>query len=95
MFWEVGVIKLTANRRQFSPISLKRGRKQAKLPDPLWDEGHYRIGFRRPSQDIDNSENQALSSCLKKTNSTAELKRKSSWVNKFVETMATFFISSS
>ena len=50
MFWEVGVIKLTANRRQFSPISLKRGRKQAKLPDPLWDKGHYRIGFRRPSQ---------------------------------------------
>jgi hypothetical protein len=50
MFWEVGVIKLTANRRQFSPISLNRGRKQAKLPDPLWDEGHYRIGFRRPSQ---------------------------------------------
>jgi hypothetical protein len=46
------------------------------LPDPLWDEGHYRIGFRRPSQDIDNSENQALASCLKKTNSTAELKRK-------------------
>jgi len=76
MFWEVVVIKLTANRRQFSPISLKRGGKQAKLPDPLWDEGHYRIGFRRPSQDINNSENQALSSCLKKTNSTAELKRK-------------------
>ena len=75
-FWEVGVIKLTVNRRQFSPISLKRGRKQAKLPDPLWDEGHYRIGFRRPSQDINNSENQALSSCLKKTNSTAESKRK-------------------
>ena len=73
MFWEVGVIKLTANRRQFSPISLKRGRKQAKLPDPLWDEGHYRIGFRRPSQDM---ENQALSSCLRKTNSTAKLKRK-------------------
>jgi len=24
----------------------------------LWDKGHYRIGFRRPSQDIDNSENQ-------------------------------------
>jgi hypothetical protein len=46
-----GFIKLTANRRQLSPISLKRGRKQAKLPDPLWDEGHYRIGFRRPSQD--------------------------------------------
>jgi len=54
MFWEVGVIKLTANRRQFSPISLKRGNKQAKLPDPLWDEGHYRIGFRRPSQDMRN-----------------------------------------
>ncbi|HEY3931649.1 MAG TPA: hypothetical protein VGM58_04700 [Verrucomicrobiae bacterium] len=51
-FWK-GVIKLTANRRQFSPISLKRGNKQAKLPDPLWDEGHYRIGFRRPSQDIE------------------------------------------
>ena len=62
MFWEVGVIKLTANRRQFSPISLKRGRKQAKLPDPLWDEGHYRIGFRRPSQ----VEESRLSSCLKK-----------------------------
>jgi hypothetical protein len=77
MFWEVGVIKLTANRRQFSPISLKRGRKQAKLPDPLWDEGHYRIGFRRTSQDIKNSENQALTSCLKKTNRTAELKCKS------------------
>ncbi len=25
MQWEVGVIKLTANRRQFSPISLNRG----------------------------------------------------------------------
>jgi hypothetical protein len=50
-FGKWGVIKLTANRGQFSPISLKRGRKQAKLPDPLWDEGHYRIGFRRPSQD--------------------------------------------
>jgi len=62
MFWEVGVIKLTANRRQFSPISLKRGNKQAKLPDPLWDEGHYRIGFRRPSQ----VEESRLSSCLKK-----------------------------
>jgi len=62
MFGEVGVIKLTANRRQFSPISLKRGRKQAKLPDPLWDEGHYRIGFRRPSQ----VEESRLSSCLKK-----------------------------
>jgi hypothetical protein len=77
MFWEVGVIKLTANRRQFSPISLNRGGKQAKLPDPLWDEGHYRIGFRRPSQDINNSENQALSSCLKKTSSTAQIKCKS------------------
>jgi len=76
MFWEVGVFKLTANRRQFSPISLKRGNKQAKLPDPLWDEGHYRIGFRRPSQGINNSENQVLSSCLMKTNSTTELKRK-------------------
>jgi hypothetical protein len=63
MFWEVGVIKLTANRRQFSPISLKRGRKQAKLPDPLWDKGHYRIGFRRPSQVVESR----LSSCLKKT----------------------------
>jgi hypothetical protein len=73
MFWEVGVIKLTANRRQFSPISLKRGGKQAKLPDPLWDEGHYRIGFRRPSQDM---EYQALSSCLKKTNRTAQIKCK-------------------
>jgi hypothetical protein len=50
-FGKWGVIKLTANRRQFSPISLNRGRKQAKLPDPLWDKGHYRIGFRRPSQD--------------------------------------------
>jgi hypothetical protein len=80
MFWEVGVIKLTANRRQFSPISLNRGGKQAKLPDPLWDEGHYRIGFRRPSQDM---ENQALSSCLNKTNSTAELKRKLGRMNEF------------
>ena len=85
-----GVIKLTANRRQFSPISLKRGRKQAKLPDPLWDEGHYRIGFRRPSQDINNSENQALSSCLKKTNSTAELKCKSSRMNNFGERITIF-----
>jgi hypothetical protein len=82
-FGKLGVIKLTANRRQFSPISLKRGRKQAKLPDPLWDEGHYRIGFCRPSQDINNSENQALSSCLKKTNSTAELKRKPDKTKKY------------
>ena len=28
MQWEAGVIKPTANRRQFSPISLNRGRKQ-------------------------------------------------------------------
>ena len=87
MFWEVGVIKLTADRRQFSPISLNRGRKQAKLPDPLWDEGHYRIGFRRPSQDM---ENQALSSCLKKTNSTAETKCKSSRMNNFGERITIF-----
>jgi hypothetical protein len=30
------------------------------LPDPLWDEGHYRTGFRRPSQDINNLENQGF-----------------------------------
>jgi len=56
MQWEVGVIKLTATGRQFSPISLNRGRKQAMSPDPLWDEGHYRIGFCRPSQDIENQD---------------------------------------
>jgi hypothetical protein len=89
-FGKLGVIKLTASRRQFSPISLKRGGKQAKLPDPLWDEGHYRIGFRRPSQDM---ENQALASCLKKTSNTAELKRKPSWVKKFAQRMATFYLS--
>ena len=86
MFWEVGVIKLTANRRQFSPISLKRGRKQAKLPDPLWDKGHYRIGFRRPSQ----VEESRLSSCLKKTISTAETKCKPGRMNKFGERITTF-----
>jgi hypothetical protein len=26
------------------------------LPDPLWDEGHYRTGSRRPSQDIENQD---------------------------------------
>jgi hypothetical protein len=26
------------------------------VPDPLWDEGHYRIGFRRPSQDMENQD---------------------------------------
>ena len=86
MFWEVGVIKLTANRRQFSPISLKRGNKQAKLPDPLWDEGHYRIGFRRPSQ----VEESRLSSCLMKTISTAETKCKPGRMNKFGERITTF-----
>ena len=25
-------------------------------PDPLWDKGHYRIGFRRPSQDMENQD---------------------------------------
>src|SRR5208282_6570710 len=39
MQWEVGVIKLTANRRQFSPMKPQLREKQAKLPDPLWDEG--------------------------------------------------------
>jgi hypothetical protein len=37
MEWEVGVIKLTANRRQFSPMKPQLRKKQAKLPDPLWD----------------------------------------------------------
>ena len=35
--------------------------------------GHYRTGFRRPSQD---RKTQALTSCLKKTNSTTEAERK-------------------
>jgi hypothetical protein len=34
MQWEVGVIKLTANRRQFSPMKPQLREKQAKLPDP-------------------------------------------------------------
>jgi len=60
--------------------------KQAKLPDPLWDKGHYRIGFRRPSQDGESG----LLPCLKKTISTAESKCKPSRMNKFAERMAAF-----
>jgi hypothetical protein len=35
MPWEVGVIKLTANRRQFSPRKPQLREKQTKLPDPM------------------------------------------------------------
>jgi hypothetical protein len=51
MQWEVGVIKLTANRASALANKPQLRGKQTTLPDPLWDEGHYRIGFRRPSQD--------------------------------------------
>jgi hypothetical protein len=26
------------------------------LPDPLWDKRHYGIGFRRPSQNMENQD---------------------------------------
>jgi hypothetical protein len=47
MRWEVGVIKLTAK-----PASVLANKPQLReynrqLPDPLWDKGHYRTGFRR------------------------------------------------
>jgi len=81
-----GGIKLTAKPASVLANEPQQRKKQAKLPDPLWDEGHYRIGFRRPSQDIESR----LSSCLKKTNSTASTKCKPGRMNKFDERMTIF-----
>jgi len=40
MPWEVGVIKLTAKPASVLANKPQQRKKQAKLPDPLWDEGH-------------------------------------------------------
>jgi hypothetical protein len=55
MFWEVGVIKLTANRRQFSPISLKRGNKQSKTDFPRHGTAMFwEVGVIKPASVLAN-----------------------------------------
>jgi hypothetical protein len=52
--------------------------KQAKLPNPLWDKGHYRTGFHRLGK-IGDTGSIVLP---QKGNSTAERKRKRNKVKK-------------
>jgi hypothetical protein len=56
MCWEVGVIKLTAKPASVLANKPHLREKTGNVPDPLWDKGHYRIGFRRPSQDMENQD---------------------------------------